>query len=47
VPHRLDEVFEQVKAHLLSGHERRRGSNPYDSLLGRPSRDVWGSRKRA
>lgn len=47
VPHRLDEVVKQVKAELISGHERRRGSNPYDSQLGRPSRDVWGSRKRA
>lgn len=46
-PHRLDEVVKQVKAQLLSGHERRRGSNPYDSQLGRPSRDVWGTRKRA
>ena len=44
--HRLDEVVRQVKAELISGHERRRGSNPYDSELGRPTRDVWGSRKR-
>jgi hypothetical protein len=47
LPHRLDEVVKQVKAQLVSGHERRRGSNPYDSLLGRPSHDVWGIRKRA
>jgi len=47
VPERLDEVVRQVKAELVSGHERRRGSNPYDSELGRPSRDVWGNRKRA
>lgn len=47
VPHRLDEVLKQVKAELLSGHERRRGANPYDSQLGRPNRDVWGTRKRA
>ena len=47
VPHRFDEVVKQVKAQLLSGHERRRGSNPYDSQLGRPNRDVWGTRKRA
>jgi hypothetical protein len=47
VPHRLDAVVKQVKAQLISGHERRRGSNPYDSQLGRPSRDVWGTRKRA
>ena len=46
-PNRLDEVVKQLKAELLSGHERRRGSNPYDSELGRPSRDVWGKRKRA
>jgi hypothetical protein len=44
---RFDEVLRQVKAELLSGHERRRGSNPYDSRLGRPSRDVWGTRRRA
>ena len=47
VPNRLDEVVKQLKAELLSGHERRRGANPYDSQLGRPSRDVWGTRKRA
>jgi hypothetical protein len=47
LPHRLDDVVKQVKAQLVSGHERRRGSNPYDSLLGRPSHDVWGIRKRA
>jgi hypothetical protein len=47
LPHRLDEVVKQVRAELVSGHERRRGSNPYDSLLGRPSHDVWGKRKRA
>lgn len=47
VPNRLNEVVRQVKAELLSGHERRRGSNPYDSQLGRASRDVWGTRKRA
>jgi hypothetical protein len=47
LPHRLDEVVKRVKAQLVSGHERRRGSNPYDSLLGRPSHDVWGIRKRA
>jgi hypothetical protein len=46
VPHRLDEVVRQVKAQLV-GQERRRGANPYDSLLGRPSHDVWGIRKRA
>jgi hypothetical protein len=44
---RLNEVVKQLKAELISGHERRRGSNPYDSQLGRPSRDVWGIRKRA
>ena len=44
---RLNDVVKQVKAELISGHERRRGSNPYDSQLGRPSRDVWGIRKRA
>ena len=47
VPNRLHEVVMQLKAELASGHERRRGSNPYDSQLGRPSRDVWGTRKRA
>jgi hypothetical protein len=47
LPHRLDEVVKQIKAELISGHERRRGSNPYDSQFGRPSRDVWGKRKRA
>jgi len=47
MPHRLDDVVKQVKAQLISGHERRRGSNPYDSQLGRPCRDVWGTRKRA
>lgn len=45
-PHRLDEVVRQVKAQLV-GQERRRGSNPYDCELGRASRDVWGTRKRA
>jgi hypothetical protein len=47
LPNRLNEVVKQLKAELISGHERRRGSNPYDSQLGRPSRDVWGIRKRA
>jgi hypothetical protein len=47
VANRLDEVVKQLKAELVSGHERRRGSNPYDCQLGRPSRDVWGTRKRA
>jgi len=46
-PHRLGDVVKQVKAQLLSGYESRRGSNPYDSQLGTPSRDVWGIRKRA
>jgi hypothetical protein len=46
-PHRLEEVVKQLKAELISGHERRWGSNPYDSQLGHPSRDVWGTRKRA
>jgi hypothetical protein len=47
VPHRLGEVVKQVKAQLISGYEKRVGSNPYDSQLGTPSRDVWGIRKRA
>lgn len=47
LPHRLGEVVKQVKAQLIGGHETRGGANPYDSQLGRPSRDVWGIRKRA
>jgi hypothetical protein len=47
LPNRLGDVVKQVKAQLISGHEARWGSNPYDSQLGRPSRDVWGIRKRA
>ncbi len=47
VPHRIGEVVKQVKAQLIGGHDTRGGSNPYDSQLGRPSRDVWGIRKRA
>jgi len=47
LPNRLGDVVKQVKAQLISGHETRWGSNPYDCQLGRPSRDVWGIRKRA
>ena len=45
--HYLDEVVRQVKGELERGQERQRGSNPYDSLLGQPTRDVWGTRRRA
>jgi hypothetical protein len=47
LPHRLDEVVTQVRAQLITGQERRWGSNPYDSQFGRPSHDVWGIRNRA
>jgi hypothetical protein len=47
LPHRLGDVVKQLKAELISGEDTRWGSNPYDSQLGRPSRDVWGIRKRA
>lgn len=43
----LDEVVRQVKVELERGRERHRGNDPYDSVLGRPNRDVWGSRRRA
>ncbi len=43
----LDEVVRQVKVELERGQGHRRGSNPYDSLLGRPNRDVWGTGRRA
>jgi hypothetical protein len=43
----LDEVVSRVKLELERGQERQRGANPYDSRLGRPNRDVWGTRRRA
>jgi hypothetical protein len=46
-----DEVLRDVKLAIAQNsnygrEERTQGSNPYDSRLGRPRRDIWGSNKR-
>jgi hypothetical protein len=46
-PQRLDEVVRQVRAELVGAQDRGSESNPYDSRLGNPNRDVWGKRRRA
>jgi hypothetical protein len=47
-----DEVLRDVRQAIAQssnyGRETRRpGSNPYDSELGRPQRDIWAVKKRA
>lgn len=46
-----EEVLRDVKLAIAQssnyGREARaQGSNPYDSRLGRPQRDIWGGHKR-
>jgi hypothetical protein len=46
-----EEVMREVKLAIAQNNNygreaRQQGSNPYDSRLGRPQRDIWGSHKR-
>lgn len=46
-----DEVLRDVKLAIAQNNNygreaRAQGSNPYDSRLGRPQRDIWGGHKR-
>lgn len=46
-----DEVLRDVRLAIAQSsnygrRSRRPGANPYDSQLGRPQRDVWGTHKR-
>jgi hypothetical protein len=47
-----DEVLRDVRQAIAQSSNygrqtRRPGSNPYDSELGRPQRDIWAVKKRA
>jgi hypothetical protein len=47
-----DEVLRDVKLAIAQGinygrEARAQGSNPYDSRLGKPQRDVWNGRRQA
>jgi hypothetical protein len=46
-----EEVLREVKLAIAQNNNygresRQQGSNPYDSRLGRPQRNLWGSHKR-
>jgi hypothetical protein len=46
-----DEILREVKLAIAKNSNygrpsRTQGSNPYDSRLGRPQRNIWGTHKR-
>jgi hypothetical protein len=46
-----EEVLREVKLAIAQNNNygreaRQQGSNPYDSRLGKPQRNIWGSHKR-
>ena len=51
VARRLEEVSARVKLELardgFGPDARGRGFDPYDGRLGRTTRDIWGTRRRA